>query len=126
MEEATSAAPKAKAKVQRRVNGQDIDEEQFKVIMRDKTHDVACPAWLFGHWKLSGCVRHFNGLEPHKSYHTMPSAELAHQIHINKMDKGIIDMEPVAEAAKIAAVGFAIAASGFAIAAIMREWPRRN
>ncbi len=57
-----------------------------------------------------GCVKGFHGLENNTAYESIRSADLAHRIHLQKLEKGVFDIESLAPG--IAAAGNGIAAAG--------------
>ena len=90
-------------------NKADVDEE-----LERKGHDEICPISKFAVFmpmlSTRGCVKGFHGLENNTAYESIRSADLAHRIHVQKMEKGAFDIEPLAPG--IAAAGNGIAAAG--------------
>jgi hypothetical protein len=46
----------------------------------------------------AGCVKTFSGLEPNTEYESVRSDEMAYRLHREKMEKGFMDLEPLAPA----------------------------
>jgi hypothetical protein len=90
-------------------NKRDTDAE-----LERKGHDEMCPisrmARLMPILSTRGCVKEFYGLENNTAYESVRSADLAHRIHVQKMEQGVFDIEPLAPG--ITAAGNGIAAIG--------------
>ncbi len=63
-----------------------------------------------------GCVKGFHGMENNTAYESIRSADLAHRIHMQKLDKGRFDVEPLAPGIATAGKGIASAGEGIAAA----------
>jgi hypothetical protein len=90
-------------------NQVDVEEE-----LERKGHDYVCPISKFAELtpmlSTRGCVKGFHGLENNTAYESIRSADLAHRIHLQKLEKGVFDIEPLAPG--ITAAGNGIAAAG--------------
>ena len=93
----------------------DVNEE-----LERKGHDDMCPISRFSALmpilSTRGCVKGFHGLENNTAYESIRSADLAHRIHMQKLEKGIFDVEPLAPGIAAAGEGIAAAGKGFHVA----------
>ncbi len=75
-----------------------------KTELERKAHDLMCPLSAFSilspMLSTRGCVKSFSGLDGNTKYESCRSEELAHRIHMEKLEKGVLDLEPLAPAAK--------------------------
>ena len=99
------------------LNGRAMHSEyDVKIELARKDHDLICPLSAFLSWSpmlsTRGCVKSYWGLDGNKKYESCRSKELAHRIHVEKMEKGILDLEPIAPAAASAAKGALYAGAG--------------
>ena len=96
-------------------NQVDVDEE-----LERKGHDYMCPiskfAVLTPMLSTRGCVKGFHGLENNTAYESIRSADLAHRIHLQKLEKGVFDIEPLAPGITAAGNGIAAAGKGIYVA----------
>ena len=91
------------------VNGRVMkNEEELKSEFANKGHDLICPKIWFRVMQSRGCVKKFSGLEPNTEYETVRSEELAYSLHMEKMEKGVMDLQPIAPAAYWMGVGVGV------------------
>ena len=99
------------------VNGRVMkNEEELKSECTNKGHDLICPKIWFRVMQSRGCVNKFSGLESNTEYETVRSEELAYSLHMEKMEKGVMDLQPIAPAAYWMGVGVAGVGVGVAFA----------
>ena len=95
-------------------NSQDVHRELHR-----KQHDKICPenflTNFFPSAVISRCISGFEGMEPNKRYISLRSAELAHKIHLDRLEKGMMDLEPFRDGFN--AFGFGVAAMGIGVMA---------
>ena len=79
------------------VNNKYLTKEQFHAELWHKNHDLVCPrTWLFSFGRsYHQCITAFEGMDKEKSYVTMRSIELARRIHLQMVENGILDLEPL-------------------------------
>jgi hypothetical protein len=86
-----------------------------------KGHDLMCPLSSFSIWSpilsTRDCVKSFSGLDENTKYESCRSEELAHRLHVAKMERGVIDLEPIAPAANVAGAGVHYAGLGAGVGA---------
>ena len=87
------------------LNGKTIqNENDVNTELKRKGHDLMCPLSAFSTWSpilsTRGCVKSFGGLDGNTKYTSCRSEELAHRLHVEKMENGVLDLEPLAPAAK--------------------------
>ena len=91
--------------------------------LKAKQHDTICKiafSKILPILLTKGCVKGFEGMEQGCAYESVRSQDLAHRIHVEKMEQGVLDFEPLAPGFKAAGDGvkFAGLGLGFAFAAI--------
>ena len=100
-------------------NSQDVHRELHR-----KQHDKICPenflTNFFPSAVISRCVAGFERMEPNKRYISLRSAELAHKIHLERLEKGMMDLEPFR--AGFNAFGFGVAAMGIVVGIGVMAW----
>ena len=108
------------------VNGREMkNQEEVNAECKNKGHDLICPKKWYLLMQTRGCVKTFSGLEPNTAYKSVRSEEMAYRLHMEKMDKGVLDLEPIARFAPAAywmgvgvGVGVAVAGVGVACAGV--------
>jgi hypothetical protein len=71
-----------------------------------------------------GCVKTFSGLEPNTAYESVGSEDMAYRLHMEKMEKGVMDLEPIAPAAYWMGVGVAAAGVGYGVGYVVQSLKR--
>ena len=104
------------------LNGKTIqNENDVKDELKRKGHDLMCPLSAFSTWSpilsTRGCVKSFGGLDGNTKYTSCRSEELAHRLHEEKMENGVLDLEPLAKGAHYAGSGAYYAGLGFGLGA---------
>lgn len=101
----------------RNVNSLHMTKDQFLAVLQSKNHDLACPNQWFTTFGRSyqHCVRKFEGLDPGVHYVTVRSAELAHQIHLQLVENGILDLEPLRDGATWLGIGIGVGMLAFGV-----------
>ena len=98
-----------------KVNGREMkNEEDVKIECARKGHDLICPKSWYRLMQVRGCVKTFSSLEPNTEYESVRSEEMAHRLHLEKMEKGIMDLDTPG----IKWMGIGVAGAGLGIAAI--------
>ena len=96
-----------------KVNGREMkNEEDVKIECARKGHDLICPKSWYRLMQVRGCVKTFSGLEPNTEYESVRSEEMAYRLHMEKMEKGVMDLEPIAPGIKWMGIGMALAGMG--------------
>ena len=100
-----SASLEARHAVNITLNGRAMhSEHDVKKELSRKGHDLMCPLSAFSSWSpmlsTRGCVKSYWGLDGNTKYESCRSEELAHRLHMEKMENGVLDLEPLAPAAK--------------------------
>jgi hypothetical protein len=96
--------------------------------LQNKKHDKICPEHFFLKFfpsmSTSKCVFDFAGMEPNTRYISVRSQDLAHKIHLENIEKGIVDIEPLRDG--FTAIGVGVAAwgigKGVGIPSLIRAW----
>ncbi len=89
-----------------RVNGRVMtNEEDLKSECANRGHDLVCPKIWYRVMHARSCVKKFSGLELNTEYETVRSEEMAYRLHMEKMEKGVMDLQPIAPAAYLLAAG---------------------
>ena len=74
------------------------DQNRLAAQLENKQHDLICPVNTLASWipilKHSCCVCSFAEMDAGQKYQSVRSEELAHSIHIQKKEKGVLDLEP--------------------------------
>ncbi len=113
-----SASLEARRAVNITLNGRAMHcEHDVKKELNRKGHDLMCPLSAFSIWSpmlsTRGCVKSYWGLDGNIKYESCRSEELAHRLHMKKMENRGLDLEPLAPAAKgIQAMGVGVQAMG--------------
>jgi hypothetical protein len=77
-----------------KVNGREMkNEEDVKIECARRGHDLICPKSWYRLMQVRGCVKTFSGLEPNTEYESVRSEEMAYRIHMEKMEKGVMDLD---------------------------------
>ena len=71
-----------------------------------------------------GCVKTFSGLEPNTAYESIRSEEMAYRLHMEKVEKGVMDLEPIAPAAYWMSIGMAAAGVGYGVGCVIQSWKK--
>ncbi len=88
------------------------DEEDLKSECANKGHDLVCPKIWYRVMQARGCVKKISGLEPNTEYETVRSEEMAYKLHLEKMEKGVMDFQPIAPAIYLMGAGVLCAGAG--------------
>jgi hypothetical protein len=102
------------------VNGREMkNEEDVKTECAGKGHDLICPKSWYRLMLLQvparDCVKTFSALEPNTAYESVRSEEMAYRLHREKVEKGIMDLEPIAPAIKWMGIGIGVGSAGFGL-----------
>ncbi len=101
------------------VNGRAMtNEEDLKSEYANKGHDLVCPKIWYRVMQARVCVKKISGLEPNTEYETVRSEEMAYRLHMEKMEKGVMDLQPIAQfapAAYLMGAGVLCAGAGYLV-----------
>ena len=98
------------------------NEEDVKIECARKGHDLICPKSWYRLMQVRGCVKTFSGLKPNTKYESVRSEEMAYRLHLEKMEKGVMDLDTpgikwmgIGVGVGIAGAGLGIGAAGVAV-----------
>ena len=106
------------------VNGGPLNREELNRELRFRNHDLICEE---GHWMwLVGpnyhhAVKSFDALKDDSKYVTARSAEHAWRIHLENVEKGVVDLEPIRPAADRVASGIMLTGALLGTSALLRS-----
>jgi hypothetical protein len=93
------------------INGVERNRDELLRELRVRDHDLICKVGLWT-WLLGPNYHHamksFDALEDNAKYVTARSAEHAWKIHLENVEKGVVDLEPIRPAAERIAFGVAL------------------
>jgi hypothetical protein len=84
------------------------NEEDLKSECANKGHDLVCPKIWHRVMQARGCVNKFSGLEQNTEYETVRTEEMAYRLHMEKMEKGVMDLQPIAPGVNWMGVGVGV------------------
>ena len=102
---------------------------EIQKLLKRKDHYVLCECTLLSNFFFltpKRCVKLPSGLDPGVQYISMPSEDMAHRVHLEKLRNGVLDLQPLERPLTIAAAIFGVAttvaATTFGVAALVKAW----